>query len=138
MTIRALSANLNTQRVIQARILGVSTVPPSLPVQAEVTVPEALSAGAYANAFGTWFSQTDFTIDFLVQQPGEPRTDADGNPHLFQPLQVVSRVKFSPALIFRLIQNLNQAMTNYESQFGAIAPLGEPIPPPADENPPGP
>jgi hypothetical protein len=96
-----------------------------------------MGAGVYSNAFGTWFSPTDFTIDFLVHQPGEQRIDEQGNAYLYQPLQVVSRVKFSPALIFRLIQNLNQVMTQYEGQFGPIVPLGEPIQPPADENPPG-
>ena len=113
-----------------------TTPPPGLPVQAEVVVPEAVSAGTYANAFASWFGPTDFTLDCLVQQPSSERTDDQGNAYLYQPLQVVARVKFSPTLIFRLMQNLNQTMTQYEATFGPIVALGDPIPPPPDENPP--
>jgi hypothetical protein len=42
-----------------------------------------------------------------------------------QPVQVTSRVKFPPALIFRLMQTLNDTMNNYERQFGPITHLGE-------------
>lgn len=115
-----------------------ATPPGPVPVNAEITVPEALSAGAYANGFSSWFTPTDFTLDCLIQQPSEQRVDDHGNAYLHQPLEVVARVKFAPAIIFRLIQNLNQTMTAYEAQFGAIVPLGEPIAPPADENPPSP
>lgn len=103
----------------------------------EVIVSEAFSAGTYANVFATWFAQTDFTLDALVSSPPEQRIDEGGQPYLYQPLQVVSRVKFPPSVIFRLIQNLNQAMTGYEAQFGDIVTVGDPIPPPADDNPPG-
>jgi hypothetical protein len=34
-------------------------------------------------------------------------------------------VKFPPALIFRLMQTLNDSMSNYERQFGSITHLGE-------------
>jgi hypothetical protein len=33
-------------------------------------------------------------------------------------------------MIFRLMQSLNDSMSNYEQQFGAIVHLGDPIPPP--------
>lgn len=105
------------------------------PVHLRVIVPEGQSAGTYANGFGTWFNQTDFTLDCLVHLPQQPETDEAGNTFVVQPAQVVARVKFPPALIFRLMQNLNQAMTMYETQFGPISPLGDPIPPPLD-NPP--
>jgi hypothetical protein len=99
-------------------------------VNLEVTVPEALSAGVYANGFGTWFNQTDFTLDGFVHLPADQRTDEHGAGYIHQPVQVVVRVKFPPSLIFSLIQNLEQAMTNYEAQFGAITSLGPTVPPP--------
>ena len=105
---------------------------PQPPARLEVIVPEALSAGVYANGFGTWFSQTDFTVDYMVNLPPQATPGQDERPVLVQPMQVVARVKFSPALMFRLIQNLNSAMTSYEAQFGQIVPLGDPIPPPTD------
>ncbi|MBF6171552.1 DUF3467 domain-containing protein [Nocardia blacklockiae] len=99
------------------------TTPP--PVRVEVIVPEAMSIGVYANGFTCWYNRTDFTLDFLVHLPADPGQDEDGKPVLRQPVQVVARVKFPPSMIFRLMQTLNDSMSNYEQQFGAIVPLGE-------------
>lgn len=101
--------------------------PPPLP-RVEVIVPEPMSAGIYANGFTCWYNRTDFTLDFLVYLPADTDGDGDGEgddvsaPR--QPVQVVSRVKFPPALIFRLMQTLNDSMNNYEQQFGPIEHLG--------------
>jgi hypothetical protein len=93
---------------------------PQLP-HVEVIVPETMSAGVYANGFTCWYNRTDFTVDFLIYLPA----DDDGHSVVRQPVQVVSRVKFPPALIFRLMQTLNDSMNNYEQQFGPIEHLGE-------------
>ncbi|MGW4242537.1 DUF3467 domain-containing protein [Nocardia sp. NPDC004722] len=89
----------------------------------EVVVPESWSAGAYANGFTCWYNRTDFTLDFVVHLPTEPGIDGDGKPIVRQPVQVVSRVKFPPSMIFRLMQTLNDSMSNYEQQFGPIEHL---------------
>lgn len=94
-------------------------------VNVEVIVPEAMNAGVYANGFTCWYNRTDFTIDFVVHLPTDPGTDASGKPVLRQPVQVVSRVKFPPSMVFRLMQTLNDSMSNYEQQFGSIVHLGE-------------
>jgi hypothetical protein len=99
--------------------------PPEPQADVEVIVPEALSVGVYANGFTCWYNRTDFTVDFLVYLPEDPGLDETGEPVARQPVQVVSRVKFPPALIFRLMQTLNDSMSNYEHQFGAIVHLGE-------------
>ncbi|MFE9328493.1 DUF3467 domain-containing protein [Nocardia sp. NPDC052278] len=100
--------------------------PPAGEPQVEVIVPEALSAGVYANGFTCWYNRTDFTLDFLVYLPAEPSSvNATGAPVMRQPVQVTARVKFPPALIFRLMQTLNDTMSNYEHQFGPITHLGE-------------
>jgi hypothetical protein len=109
------------------------TTPPTPNV--EVVVPEALSAGVYANGYTCWYNRTDFTIDFVVHLPTDQGVDAEGQPFLRQPVQVVSRVKFPPSMIFRLMQTLNDSMTNYEQQFGAIVHLGDPIAPPDNDQP---
>jgi hypothetical protein len=98
----------------------------------EVIVPEAMSAGVYANGFGSWFNATDFTLDFFVHLPITPQTDDSGEPYLRAQVQVVSRVKIPPPIIFRLIQQLNASMTEYEQMFGDITSLGDPIPPSPD------
>lgn len=100
--------------------------PPDEPdVDVEVIVPEAISAGVYANGFTCWYNRTDFTLDFLVYLPTEPAVDEAGRPVMRQPVQVASRVKFPPALIFRLMQTLNDSMSSYEDQFGPIIHLGD-------------
>lgn len=99
------------------------TLPP--PNDVEVIVPEAMSVGAYANGFTCWYNRTDFTLDFLVYLPTDQGVDDAGRPVMRQPAQVVSRVKFPPAMIFRLMQILNDSMSNYEQQFGPITHLGE-------------
>ncbi|WP_024805174.1 DUF3467 domain-containing protein [Nocardia sp. BMG51109] len=95
------------------------------PVNVEVVVPEEMIVGVYANGFTCWYNRTDFTLDFIVHLPIDPDVDAEGRPVMRQAVQVVSRVKFPPAMIFRLMQTLNDSMSNYEQQFGAIIPLGE-------------
>jgi hypothetical protein len=104
-----------------------------LPPVFQILVPEAMNPGVYANGFSTWFSDTEFTLDFLINLPAQPQMTDQGQT-MVQPMQVVSRVKFSPSLIFRLMQNLNDTMTNYEGMHGAIKPSGPPIQPPGDGN----
>ncbi|MFI1911612.1 DUF3467 domain-containing protein [Nocardia sp. NPDC020380] len=98
---------------------------PPPPVNVEVIVPEAMNTGVYANGFTCWYNRTDFTIDFVVYLPTEQSADAGGKSVVRQPVQVVSRVKFPPSMIFRLMQTLNDSMSNYEQQFGSIVHLGE-------------
>lgn len=98
---------------------------PSQQARMELIVPENQSAGTYANGFGTWFNQTDFTIDYFVHLPASEQTDEAGETYLHAPVQVVSRIKLPPTLIFRLMQQLESAYTDYESMFGPVTPLGD-------------
>ena len=99
---------------------------PTLPPRMEVIVPMDQSAGTYANGFGTWFNQTDFTIDYFVHLPADQRLDEEtGGSYLHAPVQVVSRIKLPPTLIFRLMQQLESSYTEYERMFGTVTPLGE-------------
>jgi hypothetical protein len=110
--------------------------PPTAPVKVEINVPESQSAGVYANGFASWFNQTDFTLDCFVYLPADQQLNDEGEPFIRQPVQVVARVKLPPSLVFRLIQNLEESMTKYEMQFGEIAHLGPPTPPPQGNQPP--
>jgi hypothetical protein len=98
----------------------------------EVVVPEALSAGVYANGFTCWYNRTDFTLDFVVYLPTDESIDDHGEGVVRQPVQVVSRVKFPSSMIFRLMQTLNDSMSNYEQQFGPIVHLGDSVSPPPE------
>ncbi|WP_040839877.1 DUF3467 domain-containing protein [Nocardia brevicatena] len=99
--------------------------PPDSDIEVEVIVPDALNAGVYANGFTCWYNRTDFTLDFLVYLPAEPAAVTPHGPVMRQPVQVTARVKFAPALIFRLMRTLDEAMSNYEHQFGHITSLGD-------------
>jgi hypothetical protein len=123
----------NVRRIMTATPPTPSSRPPP---RFEVIVPDALSAGVYSNAQLSWFNRTDFTVDFAVHLPVEPRTD-DTGPYLHSPVQVVSRVKIPPSMVFRLIQNLETTMTQYEQMFGPITHLGDegPLLPPDDFSP---
>lgn len=92
----------------------------------EVVVPESQSAGTYANGFATWSNQTDFTIDYFVHLPTNEQVDEEtGDTYLRVPVQVVARIKLPPTLIFRLMQQLESAYTEYERVFGPVTPLGD-------------
>jgi Protein of unknown function (DUF3467) len=106
---------------------------PPLQPRIELIVPEDQSAGVYSNGFGTWFNQTDFTIDFFVHLPAQQKEDESG-PFIHTPVQVVSRVKVPTALLWRLIQQLNTSYTQYEAQFGPVVPVGD-VPPQPDVPP---
>ncbi|MDE1675451.1 DUF3467 domain-containing protein [Nocardia gipuzkoensis] len=101
------------------------TGPPEGDIDVEVIVPDPWSAGVYANGFTCWYNRTDFTLDFLVYLPAEPAAAGQHGPVMRQPVQVTARVKFPPALIFRLMRTLDEAMSNYEHQFGHITSLGD-------------
>ena len=99
----------------------------------ELIVPENQSAGTYANGFGTWFNQTDFTLDFFVHLPADEQEDESGDKYVHAPVQVVARIKLPPTLIFRLMQQLETTYTEYERMFGTVTPLGDdpPLMPPS-------
>ena len=94
--------------------------PSGQPTQLEIFCPDDLADGVYANGLSSWFTRHDFTLDFLVNLPTQPGVDEFGNATVRQPLRVVARVKIPPAILFHLMQNLNQSLTQYEAQFGPI------------------
>ena len=77
----------------------------------EINVPDHLEAGVYANSIRPWNTRSEFTLDFLV------RPANDESPDL---ARVVSRVKIPTMFMFRLIQELNENMTEYEDKYGDI------------------
>jgi hypothetical protein len=92
----------------------VAVTAPNLPGPVEVVVPEALAAGVYANGVGMWSTETEFTLDFLVNLP---MSAPDSQPQV----QVVARVKVPPAMVFKLLQGLANAQDLDEKQWGRIA-----------------
>lgn len=107
----------------------IRSMPDQPPV--EVIVPESLSAGVYANGVGVWSTQHDFTLDFAVNLPPQPAEQEGEQPR--NVVQVVARVKIPPAMVFNLLQVLNQQLFAYEQQNGPISSAaGPPLFPPPD------
>lgn len=111
----------------------------------QVRTPDKWTTGVYANGVGVWFTQTDFTLDFVVNLPPELKMGPDGSQQLVSPQQVVARVKVPPPLVFQLMRNLSTNLDRYEAQYGAIQEFagptlgsdGEPPTPPLPPVPPG-
>lgn len=114
---------------------------PEAPQVPQVRTPEKWVPGVYANGVGVWFTQTDFTLDFVVNLPPEVGQDPNGAQVLLSPQQVVARVKLPPPLVFQVMRNLSTNLDRYEQQYGKVQEfagptLGEnlpPAPPPAPE-----
>ena len=101
------------------------------PTQFEVRLPTDMEGGVYANFLGVWHTNHEFTLDFSATLPAEQIETPDG-PGFKVPCRVTARVKVPPTLVFEIIKALNDNLTVYESQFGAIAPPAgsEPLFPP--------
>ena len=92
----------------------------SRPGHFEVEVPQELEAGAYANFLTVWHTPYEFTLDFGVLQLPQAQDAEDPESPVTVPARVVSRLKIPPSLVFRILQALNENMTNYEERFGEI------------------
>lgn len=99
---------------------------PGAPQVPQVRTPEKWNTGVYANGVGVWFTQTDFTLDFVVNLPPEVGSDADGNQMVLSPQQVVARVKLPPPLVFQVMRNLSTNLDRYEQQYGSIQEFAGP------------
>ena len=92
-------------------------VPPSLPLQVEA--PADLEVGVYANMLSTWFTEADVAVDFAVVLPSEVVQVEDGEAVLPR-ARLVSRVRMHPTQARELVQALTDALSRYETQFGAL------------------
>jgi hypothetical protein len=104
-------------------------------VRFDVTVPDDVAAGHYANLLNVWHTAHEFTLDFATTMAPEGGLDPHGEEFVRVPVRVVERVRVPPTLLFDIIRALNDNLTRYEETFGPIPrPQGnEPLfPPPAD------
>jgi hypothetical protein len=97
-----------------------SMVNPAQPFVPQIRTPERWTAGVYANGVGVWSTQTEVTLDFVVNLPFEQGEDPTGQAVAVAPQEVVARVKIPPPLLFQLMRNLAAAQDQYEAQWGPI------------------
>lgn len=85
--------------------------------QWQVSVPDDLKHGTYANFLIVSHSPHEFTLDFCQTQPGgssgERRAD------------VVSRVRIAPTMVGKVLRALNTNLANYEDRFGPVPVIDE-------------
>jgi hypothetical protein len=91
----------------------------------EIQVPLELEGGTYTNFLSVWHTPFEFTLDFAVTQPGERVNPDDPTSPIKIPCRVVARLKIPPALIFSVLQALNENMSSYEAKFGEIRRLDQ-------------
>ena len=84
--------------------------------QIQVTVPDTIKHGIYANFLVVSHTAHEFTLDFCQLLP-------TGQPDKLN-AEVVSRVKIAPTLVGKVITALNSNMTNYENKFGLVKEIG--------------
>jgi hypothetical protein len=102
-------------------------------VRFEMSIPEGDLGGVYSNFLGVWHTPHEFTLDFAVTQQTVADTDDDGNPVMRVPCQVVARVRVPPTVVFDLLRTINENLSTYEANFGAIQRPESPDVYPPDE-----
>lgn len=81
-----------------------------------VSLPDELKPGTYANFLVVSHSPHEFTLDFCQLQPG-------GEPGQVE-AQVVSRVRIAPTLVGKVLQALNTNLNGYEEKWGPVKAIG--------------
>lgn len=89
---------------------------PQSGAQLQVTVPDDLRHGEYANFLIVSHSPHEFTLDFCQILPG------GGNERR---AEVVSRVRIAPTMVGKVLRALNTNLANYEERFGSVPVVDE-------------
>lgn len=84
--------------------------------QINIELSEEMAEGVYANLAMIAHSNTEFVIDFIRLMPGVPKA------------KVKSRVILTPEHAQRLLTALQDNISKYEDNFGAIRQTNEPMP----------
>ncbi|WP_224995893.1 DUF3467 domain-containing protein [Cesiribacter sp. SM1] len=83
------------------------------PQQINIELTEEIAEGVYSNLAMVAHSNSEFVIDFIRLMPGVPKA------------KVKARVILTPEHAKRLLQALNDNISKYEDNFGAIKQADE-------------
>ncbi len=86
--------------------------------QINIELTPEIAEGTYSNLAIIAHSSSEFVIDFVRIMPGTPKAN------------VKSRIILTPEHAKRLLQALQENVSKYESQFGAIKSPGSGFMPP--------
>jgi hypothetical protein len=90
--------------------------PPRQNPQVNVSVPDDVKRGEYANLLLVSHSPHEFTLDFCQLLPSRGKGQLNA--------EVVSRVRIAPTMVAQVLNALNTNLSNYEERFGQVKALG--------------
>lgn len=83
----------------------------------EISMPEELIPGTYADFVAVWHSRDSFTLDFAAMAgPATTRQNDAGEPVTTGKARVVARVRIPPSQVFELMRALEKQLTQWEAQ----------------------
>jgi len=85
---------------------------PGRPVKLQVHIDEKVAQGQYSNLMMINHSETEFVLDFVFVQPGQPKA------------KVGSRIITSPQHAKQLLRALQENLSIYEQKHGPISTPG--------------
>ncbi len=85
--------------------------------QHQISMPEGLLPGVYADFVTVWHGKNAFVLDFAAMSapPQLAQTD-DGREVPIINSQIVARVRIPPEQVFEIMKALEQQLTAWESQ----------------------
>jgi hypothetical protein len=86
------------------------------PEVVELRVPHDLVGGVYAHALSAWSTEHEFTLDYAVAER-EPAEEPS-------PLRVVARIRVPVTMLFEMLRELNETLTEHEQRYGEIRGAG--------------
>jgi D-alanine-D-alanine ligase-like ATP-grasp enzyme len=91
----------------------------------QITVPEAVAGGHFADFASIWHTQDFFVFDFAaLSAPPRAATTDEGDPVVVVPTQVVSRVRVLPAQVIEIMKALATQLDQWENERGLVPPSG--------------
>lgn len=88
----------------------------------QISIPEDLAPGEYADFVSVWHTTDVFTLDFVSWiEPPSPEEPEHGPRRA----QVVSRVRIPPSQVFEIMKALERQLSGWEQETGRSASLGE-------------
>lgn len=92
------------------------TPPRKNPSQVQISVPDDVKHGTYANMLFVSHSPHEFTLDFCQLMPSREQGTVQA--------EVVSRVRIAPTMVAQVLNALNTNLSSYEDRFGQVKAIG--------------
>lgn len=89
-----------------------------LPHHFNISIPEDVTAGHYADFVSLWHTPDVFVLDFAALTTSPTLAERDGQQVKSYPTKVVSRVRIPPSQVFALMRALEQQLSSWERETG--------------------